>query len=379
MYLGAQGPAVTIFLISFLICAVLVSTSRAHLYRTARAEDGRAVQAAHCKPTPRIGGISLVIAIFVAFVWMPAEPLRQTFTLLALSLLPLFLAGLAEDLGFGVSANRRLLAATVSGAFAAATLGVWVARVDVPILDDLFAFAPFAIAFTIFASAGIANAFNLIDGLNGLAASTGILVALGLSGIAMQAGDAKLAKMAFFMVPAILGFLVFNFPFGRIFLGDAGAYSMGHALVWIAIVLVASSGEVSPWAITLVFFWPIADTLFAIWRRSRSGRGVNKPDQMHFHQLVMRGLEIGFVGRDRRHISNPLATLAMLPLIASPIATGVLFWNQSGAAAVAVAWFAAIFVATYLAGLRYFRGRARARHKRQNGVFADMHKGARAR
>ncbi|WP_372841068.1 glycosyltransferase [Phaeovulum sp.] len=343
-----------------------------HLSRTARAEDGRAVQAAHSEPTPRIGGVSFVLALAVACIWLPANPRHPSFGLLALSLLPIFLAGLAEDLGFRVSPNRRLLAAAVSAALAAAMLETWVVRIDIPMVDALLQFTPLAVAFTIFASAGIANAFNLIDGLNGLAAGTGILVALGLACIALLAGDTTLATMAFVMVPAILGFLVFNFPYGKIFLGDAGAYSMGHALAWIGIVLVARSPEVSPWAIMLVFFWPIADTLFAIWRRSRSGRGINKPDQMHFHQLIMRGIEICVVGRGRRHISNPIATVVMLPMIATPIVAGVLLWNSSAAAAAGVAVFALAFVAIYLTGLRYFRSRARSRQRRREGKAAAL-------
>lgn len=60
---------------------------------------------------------------------------------------------------------------------------------------------------------------------------------------------------------AVAGFLLFNFPFGKIFLGDAGAYTLGHTLVWVAIGLNSVSSEISPWAILLIFFWPVADTM----------------------------------------------------------------------------------------------------------------------
>ncbi len=255
----------------------------------------------------------------------------------------------------------------VSAALAVLMLQIWVDRVDVPVVDHLFELAPFAIAFTVFASAGICNAFNLIDGLNGLASATGILVALGLGGIALQAGDPGLANVAFALVPAIFGFLALNFPFGKIFLGDAGAYSMGHALVWTAIVVVARSAEVTPWAIVLVFFWPICDTLFAIYRRSRSGKQLGQPDQMHFHQLVMRGIEIRFIGRGRRHIANPLAAGALLCFIAPPVAAGVWLWDKPAAAAAAVVVFAAAFLGAYAFGLHYFRKYARE-HRRNRQV-----------
>ncbi|MDP1670297.1 glycosyltransferase family 4 protein [Phaeovulum sp.] len=372
-----SAPAGVLFVVSFLICGALVATKRLHLHRSSRAHDGDAVQSAHTAPTPRVGGIGVVAAVLLAFIWIPPEPLRPTFGMLALSLLPIFFAGLAEDLGFGVSASRRLFAAMASATLAVLMLQIWVDRVDVPVVDHLFELAPLAIAFTVIASAGICNAFNLIDGLNGLAAATGILVALGLGGIALQAGDPGLANVAFALVPAILGFLVLNFPFGKIFLGDAGAYSMGHALVWTAIVVVARSAEVTPWAIMLVFFWPICDTLFAIYRRSRSGKQLGQPDQMHFHQLVMRGIEIAIVGRGRRHIANPLAAIALLFFIGIPVTAGVWLWDRPAAAAAAVFGFAAAFIGAYALGLRYFRKYARAHRK--NRQVSKSEKRAKAR
>ncbi|MDP3861129.1 MAG: hypothetical protein Q8Q63_06035, partial [Phaeovulum sp.] len=66
-------------------------------------------------------------------------------------------------------------------------------------------------------------------------------------------------------------------------------------------------------------------------RRSRSGRPRGQPGQMHFHQLAMRGIEIGLVGRGRRHVANALTTTMLLPLIGMPILTGVWLWNKSAA------------------------------------------------
>ncbi|MDP1669811.1 MraY family glycosyltransferase, partial [Phaeovulum sp.] len=302
-----------------------------------------------------------------AFLFVPSEALGPGFRLLALSLLPIFLAGLAEDLGFGVSVRGRLIAAAISAALAALLLHTWIDKVDLPGVDFLLGLAPFAILFTVFASAGVCNAFNLIDGMNGLASGTGILVAIGLGYIARKAGAPDFANVAFAMAPAIFGFFLFNFPAGKIFLGDAGAYSMGHALVWTAILLVAHSAEISPWAVVLVFFWPLADTLFAIYRRSRSGRPLGQPDQMHFHQLAMRGIEIGIVGPGHRHVANALATTMLLPLIGMPILTGVWLWNNSAAAMAAVAIYGIAFAAAYRIGLFYFRRHARAHRKHRNG------------
>ena len=104
------------------------------------------------------------------------------------------------------------------------------------------------------------------------------------------------------MVAAVLGFMVLNFPLGKIFLGDGGAYALGHLLVWSAIILINYASDVSAFAILLIFFWPVADTGLAIWRRWKLGNPTDRPDRLHFHQLAMRFIEIRFFGRDRRKL-----------------------------------------------------------------------------
>ena len=81
-------------------------------------------------------------------------------------------------------------------------------------------------------------------------------------------------------------------------------------------------------AILLIFFWPVADTLLAIWRRWKWGNSAGRPDRLHFHQLAMRFLVIRFFGRDKRHIANPIATLILAPFISVPQILGVLFWDD---------------------------------------------------
>ena len=212
-------------------------------------------------------------------------------------------------------------------------------------------FAPVGIFFTIFATVGVVNAFNLIDGLNGLSSYVTLSVAVSLSIIAFESGDTQVSTFLVLVVAAVLGFMVLNFPMGKIFLGDGGAYALGHLLVWSAIILIHGALEVSAFAIFLVFFWPVADTGLAIWRRWQLGNPTDRPDRLHFHQLVMRFLEIRFFGRDRREIANPLATLILIPLISVPQVLGVLFWDDFKMSVWSSLGAAIVFVATYLIGV----------------------------
>ena len=139
-------------------------------------------------------------------------------------------------------------------------------------------FAPVGILFTIFATVGVVNAFNLIDGLNGLSSYVTVSVAVSLSIIAFQAGNTQIPIFLVLVVAAVLGFMVLNFPLGKIFLGDGGAYALGHLLVWSAIIFINDADEVSSFSILLVFFWPVADTGLAIWRRWKLGTPTDRPD-----------------------------------------------------------------------------------------------------
>jgi len=103
-------------------------------------------------------------------------------------------------------------------------------------------------------SGGVAHATNLIDGLNGLAMGVCMLIAGRLAFLANALGDTVILNISILLMCSIMGLFVFNFPFGKIFLGDAGAYTLGHVLIWLSILHVALNPEISPDAILLIFF-----------------------------------------------------------------------------------------------------------------------------
>ncbi len=347
--------AFTLFAVSFFICGALVLLHPL-LVRSFRAHDDlKSVQCAHQRVTPRVGGVGVLAATLAAFLFVIPAQSQLYFSLFALTLLPVFLAGLAEDLGWRIRPAGRLLAAAGSASLAMVLLQVWIPPLAIPGLDLLIGIPAVAIIITLFWATGVCHAINLIDGVNGLAAATGLLIATGLALVAQQVGAMGFAIGAAALVPALLGFLVFNWPLGRIFLGDAGAYSLGHVLVWLAIGLAWIHPQVSAIALSLMFFWPVADTFLAIYRRSRAGRPVGAPDRLHYHQFVMRALMLLSRGRMSKGAANSATALVMLPLIAIPIAAGVYLWDRPVAALVAWAVFGALFTLSYLAGVRLFR------------------------
>ena len=353
-----QGYA-TLFFVSFVLCLIIIVSSVYGFSRRGEFDD-LAIQSAHSGFVPRVGGLAIYMSILVlipllSFGFIPLSVVfdlnAEQLTLLILSAAPVFSVGLAEDLGYDMSPKARLTASAVSSFIAILIFKVWLDSLGIPGIDTLIMFAPVGILFTIFATVGVVNAFNLIDGLNGLSSYVTVSVAVSLSIIAFQAGNTQIPIFLVLVVAAVLGFMVLNFPLGKIFLGDGGAYALGHLLVWSAIIFINDADEVSSFSILLVFFWPVADTGLAIWRRWKLGTPTDRPDRLHFHQLTMRLLEIRVFGRDKREIANPVATLILTPLISAPQVLGVLFWNDFKASLVSTAGMGLLFVITYLVGL----------------------------
>ena len=357
----------TLFFVSFVLCIIIIVSSGYGFSRRG-AIDATAVQSAHSGFVPRVGGLAIYLAILVlipllSFGFIPLSVVfnldAEQLTLLILSAAPVFSVGLAEDLGYDMSPKARLIASGFSSLVAILLFKVWLDSLGIPGIDKLLMFAPFGILFTIFATVGVVNAFNLIDGLNGLSSYVTVSVAVSLSIVAFQAGNTQVSIFLVLCVAAVLGFMVLNFPMGKIFLGDGGAYALGHLLVWSAIILINNATDVSAFAILLIFFWPVADTGLAIWRRWKLGNPTDRPDRLHFHQLAMRFLEIRFFGRDRREVANPFATLILTPLISAPQVLGVLFWDNFKASVVSTAGMGLLFIMTYLVGIAAAkRGRA---------------------
>ena len=349
----------TLFFVSFILCIIIIVSSGYGFSRRGDVDES-AVQSAHSGFVPRVGGLAIYISILVLIPLLSLGfiPLSVVFgldaeqlTLLILSAAPVFSVGLAEDLGHDMSPIARLIASIASSLVAILLFKIWLESLGIPGVDTLLMFTPFGILFTVFATVGVVNAFNLIDGLNGLSSYVTVSVAASLSVIAAQAGSTQVSIFLVLLVAAVLGFMILNFPLGKIFLGDGGAYALGHLLVWSAIILINESTQVSAFAILLVFFWPVADTGLAIWRRWKLGKPAGRPDRLHFHQLAMRFLEIRFFGRDRREIANPLATLILIPLISAPQVLGVLFWDDFKASVVSSAGMGLLFLMTYLFGI----------------------------
>src|SRR5437773_8272149 len=309
----------------------------------------------HSAPTPRIGGLGVMAGLFVSGAVLLAieqSASSEQFGYLLLASLPAFAGGLSEDATKNVGVLTRLLLTMLAAAFGVWLLGAVIPRLDIPGFDSLLKWAPFAIAFTMFAVGGVANSINIIDGYNGLASGHAVIVLAAIAWVSALVGDAFLFFSAPAMIGALLGFLAWNYPKGEIFLGDGGAYLLGFWLAELSVLLVVRHPEVSPWFPMLLLVYPIFETLFSMYRRKFVQRqSPGQPDRMHMHQVIYMRLS-----RARADASDPasstrlnsrVAPFGWLMTLCCAI-PAMIFWGETRLLMAVSLVFCAAYVAFYL-------------------------------
>lgn len=251
------------------------------------------------RPVAYLGGV----AVFAGL----AGPVAASRAALLVPLGLAFLLGLADDIA-DLSPRWRLAGEVAIGGSAVAVL---------PTTPT-----PVGAAAVVVVVLVLLNAVNLLDGLDGLASSVGAVGALGFA-VVLDPPDRSVAMA---LAGALIGFLVWNRPPARIYLGDAGSYLAGTALALLLVLTASRADPVSPTAGALLFLAvPVADTSVAIVRRQRAGRPLLVGDRGHIYdQLVDQAWPA------------PRATVACAAAQAALVGIGVAAASLTAAAAVVV-------------------------------------------
>ena len=253
----------------------------------------------HKRPLPRLGGVAIFLAFLLgvgiaglASWWNPRLNFglssKDVFTILVPGFL-VFLLGLYDDL-HPVGPYFKFLIQVLAGAILFAG-GLRI--LDLPVLFSGYHFSWFvSLPLTILWVLGITNAFNLIDGLDGLAAGSALFSTLVVFVVALVSHSSFVSVMTLILAGAVLGFLRYNFNPATIFLGDCGSLFVGFILSALALQGMQKSPTIVAVAIPVVSFGlPILETALSILRRLISGRPVFTGDREHIHhKLLQRGL-----------------------------------------------------------------------------------------
>lgn len=328
------------FAVASLVTFLLVRFSWTHEKLTRDSAPGP--QKFHAHSVSRIGGLGIFVAFAVMLVWdsqtrgygwqTSVSGYNRAMLLLVCSLIA-FAGGFAEDISKNVSVRTRLAATMLAAGVAYFALDGIPDRVGVAGLDFLLQFGVGSFLFALIAVAGIANAVNIVDGFNGLSGFLAVFILGAMAYVSFLVGDSFILDSCLILLGAILGFLVWNFPHGRIFLGDGGAYFVGFIIAELAVLLVHGHPQVSPWFPLMLVAYPVWETFYSIYRKKIiRGDSPGQPDGLHFHMLVYKRVVRWKVGSKdpgdmlvRNWLTSPhLWLLSLLTIIPA-----ALFWDDT--------------------------------------------------
>lgn len=237
----------------------------------------------HSGNIPRLGGVGFMAAFVTAsslFLSTQSSLDRGTFLPIIIAGLVIFIFGIVDDFG-DLRARLKFLVqilATIILIFSGTRftqIGPW----QLGILSY---------PLTFFWVIGVINAFNLIDGVDALCGTLATLVLATYGFLYLVAQRLDIAGISLILATAILGFLLYNKPKARVFMGDGGSQFLGFMVAVIPLFPFGNSFDYNRTLIAIILTAiPVLDTIAAVWRRTREGRSFFSPDKAHLHHKLM--------------------------------------------------------------------------------------------
>jgi len=279
------------FIINLYLTPILIYLSHKHgLF------DKTDYRKIHTEDTSRLGGIGIYASFLISTIISPLlvsliidnsvilENSELNIILLIFSTVIIFSTGVLDD--FAEMRARYKLLGQIIASIIAIIGGATISSIQIPFTETVIQLGYFSIPLTIIWIIGITNALNLIDGIDGLSSGISIIAAMIYGFVFLLHGQYLPAIISYALVGSLFGYLFFNFPPARIFMGDSGSLLLGFILSILPLVAFPTSGTSLILPLTLLSI-PILDVVSAIWRRTRDGNNIFSPDRFHVHHKLM--------------------------------------------------------------------------------------------
>ena len=283
------------------------------------------IQDFHEKPTSRLGGIAIILGVLYAFDSFVEHSLNEFF----IAALPILLIGLLEDIDRQIKPILRLSAMCLSVSIVYFLMDIGIYSLNIEFADNLLANPLISFMFTLLVLVGLINSINIIDGFNGLMLGFLLMVFLALAYVASQIGDAFLVNLYLLLTGSIFILLIVNFPYGKLFTGDMGAYFIGLILGTSGLLLGIRNEEVSHWFILLLVLYPLYETVFSIYRRKINyKKDAMQPDSNHLHSLIFKKITSHRCFAKNPNICNPMTSIIIWVFALFSIIPAILFYKD---------------------------------------------------
>ncbi|GMT46771.1 MAG: hypothetical protein IEMM0007_0337 [bacterium] len=280
--------SLTLFLAFFtsLILTVLILPRLSNIALKIGLLDFPGQRKMHTNPRPLVGGLGMMMALSVTcLLFVPFSNLRGFYAGIAMLAIVGFLDDFRE-----LNHEWKFVAQILASVFM-----IYFSNNVVLTFGDVFAIGPIdlnrtlAVILTVFFTVGVINAINMIDGLDGLAGGISLIAFIAFAVLAYINRQTQLVLLSVALAGVVLGFLKYNWPPSRLFMGDAGSLSLGFSLVFISIVISQKENSLVPPVVPLlVLSVPIVDTITVMIKRMLRGRSPFKADKYHLHHITMK-------------------------------------------------------------------------------------------
>ena len=288
-------------------------------YRKLGLKTYKAIQRIHLNETPRLGGFIFIFSLASLVVFSNTNESIQLLKMILICLIPIIFIGIKEDLFHNVEPAIRLLALLFVGwLFRAQYTGPLPILTDIPFIGKLLLLQGGISIFYILGMLAVANGMNLIDGVNGLCGAVALSILSSLLFLSYKTAYITMLSLVFSVILLIIPFMMMNYPYGLIFLGDLGAYSLGLIASMLTIILFCRHPEISPWGAVLILIYPATEVVFSLLRRMIKGAPIYHADKEHLHLKIFYFLKpLPSYKKIANSLVMPiLAVLWLFPLIA---------------------------------------------------------------
>lgn len=272
------------------------------------------IQSIHRKPTSRLGGVAIAFALIIdAFFLSGNSHDANIYKLIVVCSMPAFFAGLLDDLFFNIKPWQRLILMAPSPILLFYFTGLRVTNLSLGIMDDFLQYEIFALIFITIALVGMSNAFNIIDGYNGLLLGYVATLALSIFFYGSFSDKFFISEFIYALFYSCIAVLLVNSPWGKIFLGDGGAFMLGM-MVPTALIFYYKVNSLSPWFVMAMLIYPFTEIFVSIIRKTIYRRiSALEPDGLHLHMLLYRRITKKF-GFRRVRLRHFLVAMAIFTL-----------------------------------------------------------------
>lgn len=288
----------------------------------------------HDESIPRFGGLVFII-FFIIFFYDYSNYLYLFI------LFSIFIIGSIEDIYQCLSSKLRLYLIV----FLSLLFSIFVTRIngiEVFFAYDFFNSSIFLIFLTTLALSSITNAFNLIDGLNGLAILNTLAICIALLTVSYLNNSYYFIYLFENLILVLFITFIFNFPRANIYIGDGGSYLLGFFISSIIIIFFNDHNFLLSWSALSLLIFPITETIFTTFRRIKKRISPFSPDNEHFHHLIYNFLS--YLLKDKKWYINPLATMMLFPFYVSGPIAFIFYWNDIFATLVFILFFTIFYI-----------------------------------